>query len=156
MSGKEISDWTISYGKELEGVEKENLTRTRNFDKWELPHEPFFKINFDGAYDLSMQDLGIRMGIECVIIKGDSLTTIKKSKSDSEDKSEIGAITKNIKQYKENFQQIIFRHISRSANSLAHHLAKESLKKGEDLYLSGGVLDFVRRAKERRRQRTLN
>ncbi|MBA0674682.1 hypothetical protein Goari_016265, partial [Gossypium aridum] len=145
---------------------------------WEPPHEPFFNINFDGAYDpqharsgsmvvvrnpvgeilasmavghkvisfslaakaeacVQVLQLGIHMGAECAIIEGDSLTTIKKANSDSEDKSEIRAITKNIQQYKENFQQIIFRHISRSANSLTHHLAKESLKKGEDNNLSG-------------------
>ncbi|MFQ6630196.1 hypothetical protein Gotur_007970, partial [Gossypium turneri] len=77
------------------------------------------------------------MGAKCAIIEGDSLTTIKKANSDSEDKSEIGAITKNIQQYKENFQQIIFRHISRSANSLAHHLAKESLEEDNEPQIEG-------------------
>ncbi|MBA0568541.1 hypothetical protein Golob_006032 [Gossypium lobatum] len=141
MFGKEILDWTITYVREPKGIEKEKLTRMRDLDKWEPPHEPFLKINFDEAYDpqharfgsgvvlrnllgeilafmvvghraisspfvakaqmcVQVLRLGIRMGIECVIIKGDSLEPIKKVKSDSEDKSEIGAITKNIEQYK--------------------------------------------------------
>ncbi|KAA3487800.1 reverse transcriptase [Gossypium australe] len=42
------------------------------------------------------------------------------------------------------------------ANSLAHQLDKENLENKENLYLSGGAPDFVRRKEERRRQRTLD
>ncbi|MFQ6666416.1 hypothetical protein Gotur_032769 [Gossypium turneri] len=37
------------------------------------------RLTLMGPMTPSMQDLGIRMGIECVIIEGDSLTTIKKA-----------------------------------------------------------------------------
>ncbi|MBA0626673.1 hypothetical protein Godav_004301 [Gossypium davidsonii] len=33
MFGKEILDWTITYVRELEGIEKEKHTRTRDLDK---------------------------------------------------------------------------------------------------------------------------
>ncbi|MBA0655717.1 hypothetical protein Goklo_008167 [Gossypium klotzschianum] len=85
--------------------------------------------------------LGLRLGLECVTIESDSLTIIKKAKSISKEKLEIEAIVTDIQQYKERFQQINFRHISRLGNSLAHHLAKASIEKGEDIYLVGGVPD---------------
>ncbi|MBA0732875.1 hypothetical protein Gogos_016938 [Gossypium gossypioides] len=98
--------------------------------------------------------LGLWLGLECATIEDDSLKTMKKAKSISKDKLEIGDIVINIQQCKERFQQINFRHNSRPGNSLAHHLAKASLKKGEDIYLVGGVPNYVRRAEERRRQWT--
>ncbi|MFQ6630197.1 hypothetical protein Gotur_007971, partial [Gossypium turneri] len=149
VSGKEISDWTISYVKELEGIEKKSLSEREILISGNPLMNLSLRLTLMGPMTPSMQDLGIHMGAKCVIIEGDSLTTIKKANSDSEDKSEIGAITKNIQQYKKNFQQIIFRHISRSANSLAHHLAKEILKKGEDNNLSDeSRISYARQKRE--------
>ncbi|MBA0758148.1 hypothetical protein Gotri_021170 [Gossypium trilobum] len=157
MSRKEISDWTINYLRELDGLEKKTLTRRIGHEMWEPPCDPFIKINFDGAFNPYQERsssealwLGFWLGLVCVTIEDDSLTTIKKAKSISKDKFKIGAIVINIQQCKERFQRINFRHISRSGNSLAHHLAKASLKKGEDIYLVGGVSNYIRRAKERR------
>ncbi|MBA0688469.1 hypothetical protein Goari_006256, partial [Gossypium aridum] len=114
------------------------------------------KINFDGAFDPhqarsgsevvarnSSEEIMASMTIchKCVTIEGNSLTIIKKAKSISKEKSKIDAIVTNIQQYKERFQHINFRHISRLGNSLAHHLAKASLEKGEDIYLVGGIPD---------------
>ncbi|MBA0847252.1 hypothetical protein Goshw_015090 [Gossypium schwendimanii] len=133
MSRKEISDWTINYLRELDGLEKKTLTRRIG------------KIQFRGG---GKELIGGNLGFYGHLPQNDSLTTIKKAKSISKDKLEIGAIVINIQQCKERFQQINFRHISRSDNSLAHHLAKASLKKGEDIYLVGGVSNYIRRAEE--------
>ncbi|MBA0730993.1 hypothetical protein Golax_004565 [Gossypium laxum] len=54
--------------------------------------------------------LGVRPGLDSIVIEGDSLTIIKKC---------------------------------RSANIRARHQAMESLKKGEDLYMDGAILNFV-------------
>ncbi|MBA0798355.1 hypothetical protein Gohar_008948 [Gossypium harknessii] len=51
---------------------------------------------------------------------------------------------RNIYQLSGYFQRIFFQYIPRSAGTLAHNLATESLKKGEEVYLNGGVLDFTR------------
>ncbi|MBA0772111.1 hypothetical protein Gotri_007547 [Gossypium trilobum] len=40
--------------------------------------------------------LGLRLGLECVTIEGDSLTIIKKAKSISKEKSKIKAIVTTI------------------------------------------------------------
>lgn len=40
--------------------------------------------------------LGIRLGLECVTIEGDSLMTIKKVKLISKDKLEIGVVITNV------------------------------------------------------------
>ncbi|MBA0854486.1 hypothetical protein Goshw_000576 [Gossypium schwendimanii] len=98
------------------------------------PCDPFIKISFDRAFDPHqarsnsevvarnssgeiLASLGLRFGLEFVMIEGDSLTTIKKAKSVSKDISNIGAILQTF---------------------------KTSLEKGEDIYLIGGVPDYVR------------
>ncbi|KAG8472951.1 hypothetical protein CXB51_034815 [Gossypium anomalum] len=138
MSSKEISDWTITYVRELEGIEKEKLTRMRDLNKWEPPHEAFLKINFDGAYDPQHARFGSRVVVKNPL--GEILASMA-----------VGhrAISSPF---------AAKAHISRLANSnsLAHQLAKEKLEKGENIYLSGGAPDFVRRKEERSRQRTLD
>ncbi|MBA0743409.1 hypothetical protein Gogos_006092 [Gossypium gossypioides] len=48
------------------------------------------------AAEAQALQLGLQLGLECVTIEGDSLTIIKKAKSISKEKSEIGAIVTNI------------------------------------------------------------
>ncbi|MBA0811240.1 hypothetical protein Gohar_003162, partial [Gossypium harknessii] len=97
--------------------------------------------------------LGIHLGLESVIIEGDSMTTIKKCSSENPDKSVIGAIIRDIHRQKEHFQRAVFQYTPKSANLLAHTLAYESLKKGEEFYLDGHLPYLVRRVLEMRRQR---
>ncbi|MBA0563265.1 hypothetical protein Golob_008253, partial [Gossypium lobatum] len=85
----------------------------------------------------------------------DSGTTLA-TESDSPDKSIIGSIIRDIQHYKHHFQRISFNHIPRSENCLAHTLATQGLRKGEDLYLEGGLPEFVRRVLERRSLREPN
>lgn len=77
--------------------------------------------------------LGITMGIQSVIIMGDSRTVIKKCQMSSTDKSEIGAIIKNIQNKNSCFQEIIFKHIHRSGNWKTHRFANAHSKRRDPL-----------------------
>lgn len=87
--------------------------------------------------------LGIDEGWAEVIIEGDALSVIKKSKSQVVDKSLIGAHIQNIQHLKNSFQGIFFQHIPRSANRLAHVLATRTLKDSEEVYLIDCIPGFV-------------
>lgn len=91
---------------------------------------------------------GLDLGFTDMIIEGDSLSVIKKSNSDSQDKSEISAYTRNIKRNINSFRSLRIKHARRSANQLAHVIATESLRNGEEFYLEEKVPRFVVRIME--------
>ncbi|MBA0701463.1 hypothetical protein Goari_020459, partial [Gossypium aridum] len=142
-SGKDIADWVIKYKGELDGLETRKLTRSGGLDLWKRPSETNIKITFDGAFDLQQKKSGSGVmarnssGKILASKSGDSLTVIKKCKATTPDKSEIGALIRDIQQHKGYFQHLFFQYILKLANSLAHNLATESLKKGEEVYLHG-------------------
>ncbi|MBA0874951.1 hypothetical protein Goshw_024442 [Gossypium schwendimanii] len=72
--------------------------------------------------------MGKQMGLTSIIIEGDSTSIIKKSKLERMDNSVIEALIRNIQQQKRYFQQIIFRHVSRYANLMAHNLARNAMR----------------------------
>ncbi|MBA0756060.1 hypothetical protein Gogos_021529 [Gossypium gossypioides] len=84
---------------------------------------------------LEATKLGIYMGLGSVTIMGDSKIVINKCQMTVRDKSIIGAIIKDIQSNKSRFQEIAFRFFQRSENFQAHNLAKDALKKGEEMYL---------------------
>lgn len=79
---------------------------------------------------------GLEMGIQNVIIEGDSLTVIKKCRDKLPDKSEIRAYIQYI--------QIQSAHVNREANRIAHVLATEGLIMRKGMYLKGRLPDFLR------------
>lgn len=81
-------------------------------------------------------------------IEGDVVSIIRKCNSNKEDRSEIGALIRNINQFARNFQSIHFRYVNREANYLANILATESLKREEEIYLEADVPCFARRRSE--------
>lgn len=93
----------------------------------------------------SAVEMGKDMGWVDVIIEGDSLSVIKKCQNQPQDCSLIGAYIADIKDLQHGFHRNRFSFTPRSANSLTHHLATESLKRGEEAYLLGRLPAFVDR-----------
>ncbi|MBA0575957.1 hypothetical protein Golob_024771 [Gossypium lobatum] len=91
---------------------------------------------------LEATKLGIEMGLGSVTIMGDSKIVINKCQKTVRDKLIIAAIIKDIQSNKSSFQEIAFRFIQIIENFQAHKLAKDALKKGEELYLVGETLNY--------------
>ncbi|XP_040934791.1 uncharacterized protein [Gossypium hirsutum] len=88
-------------------------------------------------------NLGLSMGIHSVTVKGDSRTIIKKCQTSMQDKSVIGAIISDIQKKSEFFQEIRFQFINRIENILAHKIAEEVLRRGEETHLEGEALHHI-------------
>ncbi|MBA0743914.1 hypothetical protein Gogos_006565, partial [Gossypium gossypioides] len=158
-TGKVILDCISRYLCELDEIEQNVHTRSNASVRWKTLIGTDMKINFDAAFDLNQARsgpgvvarnalgetllLGQQLGLDLVVIEEDLGTTIKKCELDSPDKSIIGSIIRDIQHYKHRFRRISFNHIPRSENYLAHTLATQGLRKGEDLYLEGGLPEFV-------------
>ncbi|KAK9008855.1 hypothetical protein V6N11_080332 [Hibiscus sabdariffa] len=74
------------------------------------------------------------MGFSSVIIKGDSLTVMKKLNTSNSDKSIISPIVHDIKVLARDFDSISFRFVRRDANNAAHVLAREFRFQQDPLY----------------------
>ncbi|KAA3482988.1 reverse transcriptase [Gossypium australe] len=83
------------------------------------------------------------MNIENIIIEGDSLSVIKKCKNINQDKSLIGPFIHDIHRLKLRGRRFEFEYIPKSANNLAHILAKETLRRKEESYLKNGVPEYA-------------
>ncbi|KAA3455935.1 glycine, alanine and asparagine-rich protein-like [Gossypium australe] len=83
---------------------------------------------------LQAVQLGISMAFPSITVMGDSRTVIKKCQSKNSDKSNIGAIIRDIQSSMTHFQEIKFQFIKRTENAYAHNLAKESLRKNKETY----------------------
>ncbi|KAK5817881.1 hypothetical protein PVK06_022810 [Gossypium arboreum] len=90
--------------------------------------------------DISPEVLGFRE----VILESNALSMIKKMRSCINDGSDIGAYIYDAKIKVEMFSRCSYRHVSRYANTVAHIVAKEGLRRGGSAYLVGNVPDFVR------------
>ncbi|MBA0754177.1 hypothetical protein Gogos_020357, partial [Gossypium gossypioides] len=82
---------------------------------------------------------GIGMKWESIIIERDSLSIIRKCKEKSPDKSLVSAYIYDIHQLRLKLKECSFEYVPRSANSLMHILAKETLKRNVGVYLVGRV-----------------
>ncbi|KAK5783326.1 hypothetical protein PVK06_037834 [Gossypium arboreum] len=97
--------------------------------------------------------IGLEMQSLEVIIECDSLSVIKRCKEKKQDRSQIEAYIHDIQEMKSRACKLSFEYIPRSANGLAHILAKESLKKKEEMYLIDSLPSYadglIRREREK-------
>lgn len=87
--------------------------------------------------------MGLAGGWSDVIVEGNGLSIIKKSQTMLTDRSQIGVLIQNIQQLKMSFERVLFHYIPRSANALAHILAKTTFKEGIENYLVALIPDFA-------------
>ncbi|KAA3465142.1 reverse transcriptase [Gossypium australe] len=80
---------------------------------------------------------------EDVIIEGDSLSIIKKCNNPDLDKSEVGVFIQDIQGMKTKYRSIRFEYTPRMANNLAHIIAIETLKRGEEVYLLDAIPSYA-------------
>ncbi|KAA3457419.1 reverse transcriptase [Gossypium australe] len=83
--------------------------------------------------------VAFEMEKENITIEGDSLAIIKKCKTTTLDKSQIGSLIYDIQRMKQRCSKIQFQYIPRQANQLAHILATETLKRRSEIYLVHSV-----------------
>ncbi|KAA3469148.1 reverse transcriptase [Gossypium australe] len=86
--------------------------------------------------------IALEINREDIIIKGDSLSIIKKCNSTDFDKSMVGTYIHDIHRMKVKSRKIRFEFTPRIANNLAHMLATESLRRREEIYLIDEVPSY--------------
>lgn len=93
--------------------------------------------------------IGKEMKWRKIIIEGDSLSIIKKCRSNIPDKSQVCAYISDIHKLQSRFQECRFEHVPRAVNSLAHTIAKAMLRDKRIIYLVEGVPEYAEDKREK-------
>lgn len=80
-------------------------------------------------------DLGFQLGLKGVEVEGDSRSVIQKLQEKKEDRSEIAVYIEDSKKMSLSCRYCAFRFLNREANKVAHLIATEDIKNGENTYL---------------------
>ncbi|KAG8472944.1 hypothetical protein CXB51_034842 [Gossypium anomalum] len=81
-------------------------------------------------------------GLREVMVEGDSLSVIKKARSENLDRLAIGPYILDIKNEAGKFKEVRFTYVSRSANRSAHSLAKEGFRREDGWGLDQDTLEL--------------
>ncbi|MBA0577075.1 hypothetical protein Golob_024426 [Gossypium lobatum] len=157
-SGKEISRFVSGYIQELDGIGKTydgkskesaaGIVARNNEGKVLLSCSMIYKhVATPFAAEALASRKAIKIGKEMkwrkIIIEGDSLSIIKKCRSNIPDKSKVCAYINDIHKLQSSFQECRFEHVPRVVNSLAHMIAKATLRDKRILYLVEGVPEYA-------------
>ncbi|KAK9030169.1 hypothetical protein V6N11_031600 [Hibiscus sabdariffa] len=97
--------------------------------------------------------LALDLGFRYVILEGDSLSVIKKLKSEKEDFSEISALIWDAKQLSRAFSLCQFRFTPRDSNKVAHAMAQEwTSSSSEGIWIDGAPESITTLAAADRKQ----
>ncbi|KAK8484751.1 hypothetical protein V6N13_024652 [Hibiscus sabdariffa] len=81
-------------------------------------------------------DLVVDLGFDSAMIKGDSLTVIKKLQASSSDLSELSALIFEVQEKAKTLRKCVFNFTPRASNQLAHIIAKDfSLNSGDRFWV---------------------
>ena len=67
------------------------------------------------------------LGFQRVILEGDALGLIQALKSQEQNLSPLGSLVEDVKLYSNHFQRVLYSHVKRNGNSVAHNLAKHAI-----------------------------
>ena len=65
-----------------------------------------------------------RVGFPNVILEGDALGLIQALKSQEQNPCPLGLLVEDVKIYSSRFQRVLYSHVKRNSNSVAHYLAR--------------------------------
>ena len=67
------------------------------------------------------------LGFQRIILEGDALGLIQALKSQEQNLSPLGLLVGDVKLYSNHFQKVLYSHVKRNGNSVAHNLAKHAI-----------------------------
>ncbi|MFQ6659504.1 hypothetical protein Gotur_028382 [Gossypium turneri] len=151
-SGTEIAAFDENVRQSAVGIVARDSQGNALLSITELHHQVASAFAAEAIACRTATRIGMNMQWPNIIIEGDALSIIKKCKTQANDRSRVGAYSRDIHQLLIKSKRHYFEHTPREANRLAHMLAREALKKKEEIYLIGRVPDYAERLKEDERK----
>ena len=89
---------------------------------------PAYKVEeIEALVALNALSFAFKLGFHSTILKGDSLGLTQALKSEERSLSPTGLLTKDAKMFANSFVRLLYSHIKRNDNGVAHSLAKNAL-----------------------------
>ena len=68
------------------------------------------------------------LGFQNIVLEGDALNLIQALKAQEQTLLPWGLLVEDVKEYGKNFRRVLYSHVKRNDNSVAHNLAKYALR----------------------------
>ena len=91
-------------------------------------HQTYKPEEVEALAALKAVTLACDLGFRKAILEGDSLSLIKALKSTEDSLSPIGLLVDDVKWVASSFEQLVYSHVKRNGNRVAHSLAKNALR----------------------------
>ena len=90
-------------------------------------HQTYKPEEVEALAALKAVTLACDLGFRKAILEGDSLSLIKALKSTEDSLSPIGLLVDDVKWVASSFERLVYSHVKRNGNRVAHSLAKNAL-----------------------------
>ena len=91
-------------------------------------HQTYKPEEVEALAALKAVTLACDLGFRKAILEGDSLNLIKALKSTEDSLSPIGLLVDDVKWVASSFERLMYSHVKRNGNRVAHSLAKNALR----------------------------
>ena len=91
-------------------------------------HQTYKPEEVEALAALKAVTLACDLGFRKAILEGDSLSLIKALKSTEDSLSPIGLLVDDVKWVASSFERLVYSHVKRNGNRVAHSLAKNALR----------------------------
>ena len=91
-------------------------------------HQTYKPEEVEALAALKAVTLACDLGFRKAILEGDSLSLIKALKSTEDSLSPIGLLVDDVKRVASSFERLVYSHVKRNGNRVAHSLAKNALR----------------------------
>ena len=90
-------------------------------------HQAYKPEEVEALAALKAVTLACDLGFRKAILEGDSLSLIKALKSTEDSLSPIGLLVDDVKRVASSFERLVYSHVKRNGNRVAHSLVKNAL-----------------------------
>ena len=91
-------------------------------------NQPFKAEDMEALAALKALSFAHELGFQNIVLEGDALNLIQALKAQEQNLLPWGLLVEDVKEYGKKFRRVLYSHVKRNGNSVAHNLAKYALR----------------------------
>ena len=91
-------------------------------------NQPFKAEDMEALAALKALSFAHELGFQNIVLEGDALNLIQALKAQEQNLLPWGLLVEDVKEYGKKFKRVLYSHVKRNGNSIAHNLAKYALR----------------------------
>ena len=92
-----------------------------------IKHQPYKAVEIESLAAAMALSFATDLGFRCVILEGDSMEVIQALRENTQPLTPTGLQIEDVREFSQNFDELLYSHTKRDGNAIAHSLAKYAL-----------------------------